>query len=190
MTRISFWCTLFLYYCLLWVHGEASYPNPGFVTPTKHLNHEHSRKYLSGPKSKLIYPLSKHNTIHGESVLWLKQDKKGTGGGSYESKPIQGYNDDAFGLVFLTTGLGLKDFQFGAIFLALSGIAASYIYFDKNNNPRFEKILPGLVALVSLIVKFGLTLSEQQQIEGAEILVCFISLAWSIWNYQRADDVD
>ena len=93
-------------------------------------------------------------------------------------------------MVFLTTGLGLKDFQFGAIFLALSGIAASYIYFDKNNNPRFEKILPGLVALVSLIVKFGLTLSEQQQIEGAEILVCFISLAWSIWNYQRADDVD
>lgn len=99
------------------------------------------------------------------------------------------YNDDAFGLVFLTSLFIVQDYNFCAVFGGLS--FASTIFFrkkeDSNETYRISLIVPGILALVSFV------LTQQQ--EGKVLLfdkttsptilmaVCFISATWSTIKY-------
>jgi len=62
------------------------------------------------------------------------------------------YNDDAFGLIFLTSLLALHDISFAFLFLALSflGSATSVV---TTRSERVITILPGFVAISSLATK-------------------------------------
>lgn len=112
-----------------------------------------------------------------------------------------GYNDDAFGLLFLTSGVATKDIAFGLSFVALSALAATTTTMGVWNQENDARV-PGAVAMVALIVgrplvMFGLLpLVDIPSLMGLdfppitlipptfEIAVCFISLAWAFYNWK------
>jgi len=126
-----------------------------------------------------------------------------------------GYNDDAFGLLFLTSGVATKDVAFGIAFCLLSALAATLTTtgtWNKNNDPR----APGLVAIVSLVfgrplVAYGVlptierllvgnnSLAVPVQVQAIddlpmytdapptfEILACLVSLGWSLYQWKQS----
>ena len=60
------------------------------------------------------------------------------------------YNDDAFGLIFLTSSLIIHDFFFCAIFLSATGITATLVNAGKIH---FDRLTPGMVSVVSLALR-------------------------------------
>lgn len=105
------------------------------------------------------------------------------------------YNDDAFGLIFLTASLALRDLCFAAAFLFLSAIAATAV---SANVFKFQPVLPGVVAYVALALSKLEPLSSAAQAFGVdiamplddngrniELAICAISLIWGIIQQRR-----
>ena len=99
------------------------------------------------------------------------------------------YNDDAFGLIFLTGLLYLKDTTFATIFGGLSAMAASASYFRVfngiNNNVRL--LVPGFVAILTWIVRVGgVGGVDDAEALKVESIVCVISFLWSVVQFTSA----
>jgi hypothetical protein len=118
-----------------------------------------------------------------------------------------GYNDDAFGLVFLSGFAVTQDVAFAVSFVGLSALAAATTngrLWNQDNDAR----VPGAVALAALVlgrplVAFGLlplfldVTAGSSLTEGLmdlppptaipptfEIAVCIISVAWAFFNWK------
>lgn len=108
------------------------------------------------------------------------------------------YNDDAFGLIFLSASLVLRDFPFAAAFLLLSGATSAAI---SAKAFKFQPVLPGVVAFAALTLGKFEPLSTAAQTFGGdfalpldengrkfELAICFISLVWGIIQQGRSSD--
>lgn len=104
---------------------------------------------------------------------------------SNEKRKQTSYNDDAFGLVFLTPAAVGHDEIFVASFTVLSAIAASLVTSKKAD---FEPRLPGIVAAssffltVTLSKGFGVPSGATLDARSIEGLTCLISIAWCVWQ--------
>ena len=111
------------------------------------------------------------------------------------------YNDDAFGLVFLSASLVVKDFSFAGSFMLLSAIAAAVSNANVANTKKFQPILPGIVAFAALatskIEAFAATAQRfggnfvsplDEQGNQLELIVCSISLLWGIIQQMRRSE--
>jgi hypothetical protein len=113
-------------------------------------------------------------------------------------KQMVGYNDDAFGLIFLTGGILSQDADFVVTFVALSAIAA----FASNSLKIIDTRLPGLVAMVTLVSTPIVTYLHATIImmmndgpqggsigwaapQPIEIGLCLVSLAWSFAKWKQ-----
>ncbi|CAJ1947255.1 unnamed protein product [Cylindrotheca closterium] len=116
-----------------------------------------------------------------------------------KKKPMVGYNDDAFGLIFLTGGILSQDADFVVTFVALSAIAAIASNASQEIN---DTRLPGLVAMATLpltpVVTYlhaAIMMADDGQggsivwtaPQPIEIGLCFVSLAWSYakWTQEQ-----
>ena len=103
------------------------------------------------------------------------------------------YNDDAFGLIFLSASLATRDFGFAAAFLLLSAAAAAAV---SVNAFTFHPVVPGVVAFAALALsKLEIVSSAAQTFGGdfvmpldengrnVELGVCSISLIWGILQH-------
>ena len=104
------------------------------------------------------------------------------------SRPI--YNDDAFGLVFLSTLFVENDRLLATVFAissAVSLLAVRNGLVGNNNNSTNQKlvlVVPGLTAIWSL----GLNgLLQQTMPSQLELTVCLLSLLWSVGQAVRYD---
>jgi len=59
------------------------------------------------------------------------------------------YNDDAFGLIFLSSSLVLHDYLFATIFVLVSATIATSV---NNGKIKFQPIIPGIVAMTSVLI--------------------------------------
>ena len=102
------------------------------------------------------------------------------GGDSY-------YNDDAFGLIFLTGLLVEHDWPFAATFGILSGIAATAV---KRVVLPFVPLLPGTIAAISFLVATGIHATHSNEgflwrdISKLEMTVCTVSIVWGVLQQQ------
>mmetsp|Transcript_31236 Transcript_31236/g.75174 ORF Transcript_31236/g.75174 Transcript_31236/m.75174 type:complete len:201 (+) Transcript_31236:2312-2914(+) len=120
---------------------------------------------------------------------------KGTDDGNNKSgatKQMVGYNDDAFGLVFLTGGILSKDPDFVVTFVVLSAIAAI-----ASNSQSVDTRLPGLVAMATLVLTPIVAYLHGTIVDGTgiwaapqpvEIGLCFVSLAWSFATWAQGQN--
>lgn len=99
------------------------------------------------------------------------------------------YNDDAFGLVFLTGGVILRDIDFAGTFLAISAIVAASTYAFRRNDAR----LPGVVALSTLTLSPLVSslrstgnLDHISSPNAIEISLCLFSLSIALLNWKRS----
>lgn len=110
------------------------------------------------------------------------------------------YNDDAFGLVFLSASLVIKDFSFAGAFLLLSAIAASASNANIANTVKFLPVIPGIVAFAALAISKVEPFAETAQSLGGdfvvpideqgsqlELILCSISLIWGMIQQVRSD---
>ena len=123
------------------------------------------------------------------------------------------YNDDAFGLVFLSSVLVAHDPIFSSVFLFVSAIVAAITNVGAENkaqSARVVNLLPGLVAIASLTIQ-AILLSPQNQnlherllqmlseigldLGGAplstnalalEVGVCVISFVWAFYRSTKS----
>jgi hypothetical protein len=109
------------------------------------------------------------------------------------SKPpkIIGYNDDAFGLVFLSGGLLTKDADFAGTFLILSAIAAAS---TSAGVVKTDTRLPGAVAVLTILISpIVASLRATGSLESLappdpiEIGLCTVSFIWAfvIWLREK-----
>ena len=98
------------------------------------------------------------------------------------------YNDDAFGLVFLTGGVILQDIDFAGTFLAVSAIVAGSTYALR----RYDARLPGVVALATLTLSPLVSslrstgnLDHFSSPNAIEIGLCLISFCIALFNWKR-----
>ena len=130
---------------------------------------------------------------------WERRAKRG-GDGDDDRSATSYYNDDAFGLVFLTASLVVRDVSFAAAFLLLSAIAATL------SNAKVTDIIsspniPGIIAFAALDLSktepfalaarslggdFFVPLDEQGS--QIELIVCSISSIWCIIQLVRSDE--
>lgn len=115
-------------------------------------------------------------------VLRAKNDKENLDGV---------YNDDAFGLVFLSSFFVAKDYTFSACFGALSMIAFVFVQF---RGVPFNPILPGAVALASLLLKsiIGNVVTDVIPEDTAlpvELGASVVSLVWGFIQMTRENQV-
>jgi hypothetical protein len=103
---------------------------------------------------------------------------------------INSYNDDAFGLVFLTGGVLSQDVDFVASFAALSAIAA--IGTNVGLVAKDERA-PAAVAMLTLLITPVISSLRQsgslEQLASpvpVEIGLCSISAVWAFVNWSRA----
>jgi hypothetical protein len=115
------------------------------------------------------------------------------------SKPPQkkskliGYNDDAFGLVFLSGGLLTKDADFEGTFLILSAIAAAS---TSAGIVKTDTRLPGAVAVLTILISpIVASLRATGSLESLalpdpiEIGLCTVSFIWAfvIWSREKQE---
>ena len=103
---------------------------------------------------------------------------------------INSYNDDAFGLVFLTGGVLSQDVDFVASFAALSAIAA--IGTNVGLVAKDERA-PAAVAMITILITPVISSLRQsgslEQLASpmpVEIGLCSISAIWAFVNWSRA----
>ena len=171
-------------------------PTASTVT-TLHIGHHHQRYWQS----------NKH-------ILFAKKS-------SIDAAPKEGnndaeallYNDDAFGLVFLSSVLVAHDPIFSSIFLSVSAIVAAITNVGAENkaqSARVVNLLPGMVALASFSIQ-AILLSPQNQnlherllqmlseigldLGGAplstnalalEVGVCVMSIVWAFYRSTKS----
>jgi len=112
------------------------------------------------------------------------------------------YNDDAFGLVFLTSGLAAQDFIFAATFLfwsALFGGGTTMLAYGKRSpEPSIVKALPAIPAILSLLfmkvlelqpdlkarvlIFGGNTATPLSYASQVEYFVCGVSISWALYQ--------
>lgn len=102
------------------------------------------------------------------------------------------YNDDAFGLVFLTGGVLSQDVDFVATFASLSAIAAvgtSAGIIEKDERA------PAAVALITILVSPVVSsLRQTGSLENiappmiVEIGLCIVSAIWAFVNWSRQEE--
>jgi len=112
------------------------------------------------------------------SCISLASSSKDDSGNDDNNALSYNYNDDAFGLVFLTGALVDKDYEFSGIFMVLSAVAAAV----SRNLPGDELVSPGKVALVALFLRFAYARFDFSLVSKAEIGVCLISFFWDLFK--------
>lgn len=125
------------------------------------------------------------------SCLHSQSDDKDA---SSSTSPTVLYNDDAFGLVFLSSLFVAKDYTFAATFASLSFLAVIMVQFA---GVTFTPLAPGFVALMSLFVTaivgngFELTDVIPEDIAlPVEVAASAVSLAWGFIQTTRDDKRD
>lgn len=110
---------------------------------------------------------------------------------SSPSNDDQGYNDDAFGLIFLTGGILAKDVDFSGTFLVLSALAATC---TAVGTIKFDERIPAAVAFMTLLItpiETSLRLSGSFGIMSppslVEIGLCTVSAAWAFVRWSRQE---
>jgi len=161
-------------------NSKSSNDVSAFLTTRNYYHHavvEH--KSMEQPKHVHLYP-SKQLTNTQRTALNM----------NYKS-PDEGnsYNDDAFGLVFLTGGVISQDVEFVATFASLSAIAA--ISTSAGLLKKDERV-PAAVALLALLVSpFVSSLVQSGSLENiaapmpVEIGLCTISAIWAFVNWSQ-----
>jgi hypothetical protein len=105
---------------------------------------------------------------------------------------VKGYNDDAFGLVFLGSLFGGQDFVFASTFVGVSAIAATAT--NMGYIPSQEARVPGAVAVVNLALSTLLKLTVFKD-AATDILpsamfidvgVSTASVAWSFTKWKMS----
>lgn len=122
---------------------------------------------------------------------------KGSDDKKSAKKPgMAGYNDDAFGLIFLTGGVLSQDADFVVTFVALSAIAA----IASSSFVEFDERLPGLVAMATLLVTPIVAFLHATIVDGGggggiwaapqpvEIGLCLVSLAWAFAKWSQEEN--
>jgi hypothetical protein len=93
--------------------------------------------------------------------------------GAPNTQPIV-YNDDAFGLVLLSSIFVAKDYTFAACFALLSMLSAGLVQFQVT---KFTPLIPGMVALVSYAIS-RIIVGVPNEAVPVELVTCAVSLAW------------
>lgn len=89
------------------------------------------------------------------------------------------YNDDAFGLVFLSSFVVEHDNVFAGTFGVLSAVAAILV---RSKVLAYRPLIPGIVALATVLTLTALrpTSFHPDNLTLLQLGVCSVSLAWSI----------
>eukprot|EP00980_Cylindrotheca_fusiformis_P019699 scaffold6877_cov56-Cylindrotheca_fusiformis.AAC.3 len=124
-----------------------------------------------------------------------KVSSSSTSNSSPTTKQMIGYNDDAFGLVFLSGGILTQSVDFSGTFLVLSAIAA--ITTSIGIVPQDDARVPGVVAMITLLVYpivAHLRMSSSSSTTESLMMIaptpdpvafglCTISLLWSLFTW-------
>jgi len=101
------------------------------------------------------------------------------------------YNDDAFGLVFLTGGVLSQDLDFVGTFLTLSAVAAAGtsggIFGKDDRAPAAVAALTLLLTPVVASVRQTGSLENIAPPAAIEIGLCTISAIWAFVNWSQAE---
>ena len=100
------------------------------------------------------------------------------------------YNDDAFGLVFLSSFVVEHDNAFAGTFGVLSAISAVMV---RNKLIEYRPMIPGIVALFTVLVLTAMTPTSfhPNNVTLLQLCVCAVSLTWSIiQEVQKQADKD
>lgn len=122
--------------------------------------------------------------------------------GDIDGRDATYYNDDAFGLVFLSASLVSRDFSFAGSFMLLSSIAAATVNNTSVANiKKFQPVLPGIVAFAALVASKIEPFAAAAQLLGGDfvvpldergsqlqLIVCSISLVWGIIQQMRSGE--
>lgn len=96
------------------------------------------------------------------------------------------YNDDAFGLVFLTALCIENDVVFGGIFGMLSGLAALGV---NKGAISFVPVLPGGTAAIALALAQGIHAARgEHAVSVWEIATCVVSIGWGLVQQLQSQD--
>ena len=110
---------------------------------------------------------------------------------SFPSNGDQGYNDDAFGLIFLSGGILARDVDFSGTFLVLSAVAATCITIG---TIKFDERIPAAVAFMTLLIS---PIESSLRLSGSmgsisppslvEIGLCTVSAIWAFAKWSRKE---
>ena len=103
----------------------------------------------------------------------------------------QSYNDDAFGLIFLSGGILAKNADFSGTFLALSAVAATCTTVGVI---KADERIPAAVAIMTLFIS---PIESSLRLTGSlesvsppslvEIGLCSVSAAWAFLKWSRQE---
>lgn len=119
---------------------------------------------LLGASQSFTFPTSSHGVVSSSS-LHSVPDKKTS---------EENYNDDAFGLIFLSALIAENDYPFATAFGLLSGASA---ILTKQGLVPYRPLLPGVVAVVAYAIATVIDGHLLPPLEGA---VCAVSVIWSL----------
>ncbi|KAL7492317.1 hypothetical protein ACHAWT_001500 [Skeletonema menzelii] len=131
-----------------------------------------------------------------EAVLHLhqKQLKRIKSVSSLNNSPSnsdQGYNDDAFGLIFLSGGILAKDVDFSGTFLVLSAVAATC---TTTGTIKFDERIPAAVAFMTLLIspiesslRLSGSLGSVSPPSLVELGLCMVSASWAFVKWSRQE---
>lgn len=103
----------------------------------------------------------------------------------------KGYNDDAFGLIFLSGGILAKDLDFSGTFLVLSALAATGTTLG---TIKFDERIPAAVAFMTLLIapiesslRLSGSLGSTTPPSIVEVGLCTVSAAWAFVKWSRQE---
>jgi hypothetical protein len=120
---------------------------------------------LLGASQAFTLPMSSCRVTRGSSSLQSVPDEK---------RSEENYNDDAFGLIFLSALIAENDYPFATAFGLLSGASAIII---KQRVVPYRPLLPGVVAVAAYAIAAVLDGHLLPPLEGA---VCAVSVIWGL----------
>ena len=145
------------------------------------------------PSTSFSAPISlTHRSVKATTYHVQNQEKHLNRDLSRKSSPnndYQGYNDDAFGLIFLSGGILAKDADFSGTFLVLSALAATFTTAGKI---KFDERIPAVVAFATLLIA---PFESSLRLSGSlltvtppslvEIGLCTVSALWAYLKWLR-----
>ena len=106
--------------------------------------------------------------------------------GPTEPVVVEGYSDEAFGLIFLTGVLIERDPAFSASFAFLSGVAAA-TYKEKDVSKELAAVVAtSATCILSLLVSKGLVLLGSDLSQSPTMYELIVSLVGIGWNLQKS----
>eukprot|EP00614_Pseudopedinella_elastica_P012002 CAMPEP_0172598510 /NCGR_PEP_ID=MMETSP1068-20121228/18545_1 /TAXON_ID=35684 /ORGANISM="Pseudopedinella elastica, Strain CCMP716" /LENGTH=171 /DNA_ID=CAMNT_0013398397 /DNA_START=1 /DNA_END=516 /DNA_ORIENTATION=+ len=155
-------------------------------------------KFVTSAGFSLCSPRSSRRTIgllaknpRKSEVTPAQSSRRSNSGPSYS-----GYNDDAFGFVFLTGGALARDEVFAATFVVLSGIAATLTAAGKlEAGDRAPAAVAAATfvatpALATVLSKLGVFTSVNT-VEDARLIelgVCLVSILYGLWRSSQKNE--